>query len=475
MSKFVLVEHSLRRVGGHFFQYAQDILSAAEQAGFEPVLATHRSFREPSRFPTHWPIHSIFPFDWERIHRVQRSFHLSQLRFGIMQSGMPSTAYHRVTALLADRFKPAISKARYWRHRKRIRGYSEACSTLFNRIGTAQGDQVFCATMGDADLLGLARFLKSHQATQLVDWHLQFHMDLLPYQEMENAAALGDTRGLRRRFARALNDLTGHRVRLYTTTNELTQQYNRLGVANFTTLPWPVGAKFAPEKTCADTPRPLRVVCAGDFRREKGAAKLAELVEQLWDDYLANGRVQLLFQLDEKRRSAKMLGLRRPVVTSDSADPARLPQQPLVAIRHPLDPDDYAMLIRNAHVGLLMYDADKYYARCSGILVEFLSAGVPVITPSDCWLSRQFEARRHVGLTANNQQQVSQALRKIVDDHPRFKLAAERFAVNWRRQHSPTRTIEMLCGAVPEFANAFGQTSQTGRPGEFRYSYGRSC
>ena len=46
---------------------------------------------------------------------------------------------------------------------------------------------------------------------------------------------------------------------------------------------------------------------------------------------------------------------------------------------------------------LLPYEADNYYARSSGILVECLAAGIPVVVPSATWLSRQFirEVYRH--------------------------------------------------------------------------------
>ena len=42
----------------------------------------------------------------------------------------------------------------------------------------------------------------------------------------------------------------------------------------------------------------------------------------------------------------------------------------------------------NAQIGLLLYDRHAYRSRCSGVLVEFLCAGVPVIVPSGTWLTR---------------------------------------------------------------------------------------
>jgi len=62
---------------------------------------------------------------------------------------------------------------------------------------------------------------------------------------------------------------------------------------------------------------------------------------------------------------------------------------PLVNVPHPLNVTNYARLMRESHIGLFLYDARKYYARCAGILVEMLMAGVPVIVPAGCWLAEQ--------------------------------------------------------------------------------------
>ena len=42
MSKFVLIDHSLKQIGGHHYEYAIHILTAAHEAGYEPVLAVYR-------------------------------------------------------------------------------------------------------------------------------------------------------------------------------------------------------------------------------------------------------------------------------------------------------------------------------------------------------------------------------------------------------------------------------------------------
>jgi hypothetical protein len=80
------------------------------------------------------------------------------------------------------------------------------------------------------------------------------------------------------------------------------------------------------------------------------------------------------------------------------------PTPPIVYAPFPLELERYAELVRSSDVGLLLYDSTRYYARCSGVLLEMLSAGVPVIVPGGCWLSEQIhdENQRHLREIAAN-------------------------------------------------------------------------
>jgi hypothetical protein len=57
----------------------------------------------------------------------------------------------------------------------------------------------------------------------------------------------------------------------------------------------------------------------------------------------------------------------------------------------PLPLAAYAQLLGSADVGLMLYDPTRYYARCSGVLLEMLCAGVPVLVPAGGWLADQIE------------------------------------------------------------------------------------
>jgi hypothetical protein len=192
---------------------------------------------------------------------------------------------------------------------------------------------------------------------------------------------------MRRLFTAALADVPHHRMHFYCTTEPLAEQYNRMNVARFTHLPYPV--RPAPESTDRRVnDGPLRVTCAGSVRLEKGRIGLARLVRRLLPTLQAEGRVQLVLQTDRKSLRQVLPGkLARKVEILPRPDPRC--DWPVVPVDYPLDPDAYRELIRQADIGLFLYDPRRYYARCSGVLVDMLSAGIPVIVPAGCWLADQ--------------------------------------------------------------------------------------
>ena len=65
-------------------------------------------------------------------------------------------------------------------------------------------------------------------------------------------------------------------------------------IAYFEPLPYFVNPALRPVPWEDSERQPLRLVCAGLVREEKGVQHLAQVVQELWPDYLAPGRLQLL-------------------------------------------------------------------------------------------------------------------------------------------------------------------------------------
>ncbi|MET0533426.1 MAG: hypothetical protein ABW171_04300 [Steroidobacter sp.] len=369
--KFVLIDHSMKDLGGHYYTYASCVLPAAERAGFQPVLAMQRDFRDFAALPASWQSHAVFR---------HKSYSQRTLDTGNASGG----------------FSGWWSRTRSkWRARERQRyaeSFAEDCAALLAKVRPAEGDHVFFASASEVDLEGLASFLLAAPAEyRRVHWHMQIHLGIFEGRDPDYPEQQASRDFMREIFLHALSRVPNHHIHLYCTTRELTAQYQFLDVAPFHTLPYPVHPLFllpSAPKTSTDS---VRIACLGHSRREKGYRELPIVVRRLWNDYLSKGRAQLVMQTRRK-------DLRRALDSTVNDLGAHSGVPPVVYAPFPLDLERYAELVRSSDIGLLLYDSTRYYARCSGVLLEMLSAGVPVIVPGGCWLSEQIhdENQRHL-------------------------------------------------------------------------------
>jgi hypothetical protein len=111
---------------------------------------------------------------------------------------------------------------------------------------------------------------------------------------------------------------------------------------------------------------------------------LPRIVEDLYSDYVSNGKlhftVQSNFAFDRLERHAEVV-VARATLEGFGSENVKL-------IYAPMQSAEYVDTLLRAHIALLPYDPRNYYARSSGALVECLSAGIPVVVPSSSWLSR---------------------------------------------------------------------------------------
>ncbi len=384
MKKFYLLDHSLIDVGGHHYEYAMQILQAAEAAGYAVVLGCHKNFTDRQSLPKSWNVACLFRHSTYNRHARHLDRQTGQA--GNSERGRGLT----LPAIFQRTIVQPLANLGYRRGYARISAwYQRCCQQLFTRYPLAEGDVVFLPTMSGFDLHCLAEYLQSNPATQLVDWHLQFHFNFLEGRDPDYSRQEPRRAHMAQVFSQALQKITSHRLHFYSTTQPMTAQFQRMGVADFQWLPYPTNEAFRTETAVSSRPREttLRLVCPGHVRQEKGRQQLADFFADSYEKYFQNGRMQLQLQLD-LRRFLQCLPNR--IVRQIRADRQRSPDKgPVVPVQHPLDKDQYVQLIRDTNIGLLLYDSKTYYARCSGILVEMLTAGVPVIVPAGCWLSEQ--------------------------------------------------------------------------------------
>lgn len=379
MTKFILIEHSLKDVGGHHYDYAVHILQAAERAGYDIVLATHRQFRHQAQLPRTWKVLPMFRFDVYSKYAITSGSARNPI-FVFNDRNL------RSRNALVDWWNPRnwFEKRRY-QCKRRLESFASTCEQLFQVVRLKSGDIVFLSTVSEYELQGLAKFLRRAPDTARAHWHLQFHHDILDGLEPSREQQGRRLQDVRRLFEQTLGPIRGHSLTFHTTTAPLAAQYNRLGTETFSELPYPVNPEFcAPGRTRVAN-EPLQITCAGGMRREKGKHDMAALVSQLWKPYLASGRAQ--FRIQACKGSFRRLLADQRQFGVDTRSGKERP--PLLRIPHPLGLREYLRLHHTSDIGLFLYDSKRYYTRCSGILVEMLAAGVPVIVPAGCWLAEQ--------------------------------------------------------------------------------------
>jgi hypothetical protein len=69
-------------------------------------------------------------------------------------------------------------------------------------------------------------------------------------------------------------------------------------------------------------------------------------------------------------------------------------------------------------IGLLLYEEHSYYARCSGVLVELLTAGIPVIVKAGCWMADQLASaiKAHLDGLRGDCRLIQSTQRRLADD-----------------------------------------------------------
>lgn len=377
MSKFFVLQPALRTVGSHYYEYAMPLLPWIERAGWEPVLAVHRKFRDPNGVAAEWNVVPVFAQGeaWSRPPKRSRC-------------GGDGRGDKR--GILGGTLERVAAWCRRRRWRRDVRQFARSCACLNEQVPIQRGDRVLVASMGDLDLMGLVDFLERCPQARHARWNAVFHCTIFHGWEPESEAERIWLGQVRHRFEVARRCLSDVDLRLFNTTKELAEQYVQWVDAGFQELVYPVSLRVIPSGQRQPPRSPLRVVCPGELRREKGTDALVQVARELWNDELDSGRMQLVVQARQPNEVRRILETPSPdaVATSRVSELDRC-RAPIIAVPHPLSSDDYAALVGQTDVGLLLYDRRRYYARCSGILLEMLCAGVPVVVPAACWLAEQ--------------------------------------------------------------------------------------
>ena len=461
MAKFILIDHSITDFGGHHYEYALHVLGAAGKAGYAPILATNRGFKvdeslpwavhpvykygfwaEPSGSGLSRLVNTLLSAFAQRVARlrvklfysyfgffraIQHQLHeylgrrpvdqpigpglllilgigyliIVARSFGmLLVSAIPFQGYFgRVFANFRDFVRVALLPVIFlmnqeeWRRwwltdRRRVRQFGSDTRRLFEAVHLEEGDLVFIPTLSPMDMIGLLEYFRRDPCSTRATWHLLFRRNIYAGREPDYPGQDEALRPLRRAFLLFQQGLSGQKVYFYTDTQELANQYNRLVGIPFGTVPIPHTRAPAASRSPG---QPLRIIYVGDARHEKGYQHLPRIVQDLWADYVETGKVVFTFQSNYNLPGGE------PEAIVARSQLSCYPGDKVTVITEPLSSEEYWRTLLSGDINLLLYDRDNYYARSSGILIESLAAGIPVVVPAGTWLARQFadEVYRH--------------------------------------------------------------------------------
>ena len=396
LSSLVVISPSLRNRVGHYQDYAVRLIEAADRLGFDGRLATHVD---------HGPGDDrVAPF-------FRRSCEFTQ-QGGAARGFGPERGQRWLATLRRRRPDPVTpaddaseptppdgprgrSPARTWlaaffqawrriadrlSDRLSSQEFAADLQRLLRALEPRTGDIAFVTDAGVCELRGLARRVDEPLGRK-VAWSVMLRRDITERNGARWSAA---------DWSSALRDLAaagGGRVRLYADTEPLARLYGALAGVRVGCLPIPVVA--APERPRGET---FRVTYLGDARDEKGFPLLAEVI----DHFI------------EARREGRMTFVLQSHFNTPRGDPgaamarARLEaeQAGVEMVGRALDASAYATLLGNADVLILPYDSEAYRNRSSGVLVEALSSGAPVVVTAGSWMASQVQPYEQAHLEA---------------------------------------------------------------------------
>lgn len=250
---------------------------------------------------------------------------------------------------------------------------------LFSKVELRAGDVVFLPTVSHRDLLGLLEFFRADGPSPDVSWHFLFRRDLYPGTAEDFPDYAEEVAEIRSAFQTFQREIGERKVFFYTDSAELTRQYERLETFPFHTLSIP-HTHSARDSSVVEGP--LRVTYLGDARREKGYHLLPKIAGDLKQEGLA-GKLRFVFQSNYNVPRGE------PEAVVARGQLESFPESMVMLYKQALSTTDYKALLLSSGITILPYDRTSYGARSSGVLVESLAAGIPVIVPAGTWLSRQ--------------------------------------------------------------------------------------
>jgi hypothetical protein len=438
MRKLLIVDPSLKSFEGHSYNYDLAIYQAAAGLFDEIVLYTDKAFRsEANEGLIYRPVLNRLSLDrWRKW--ANQAFHLLGRRDGTGKSEA-ATSVH--STIVPNVWGWMVRLAKLLRMRD-LRGSLTAIleDQLSGQNSGTNELHLFFQHAHLAELVIVDQLCASGLTGQQ-DVH--FHLVLRYSPEFVRAGylseiELGQLLGRLTRFVRP-------RVHIYTDSARLSAEFRGAGAEVVTTLPVPIiDEPIAPVRAARAPRQTINVGFLGSSRVEKGFCELPTLIAalpRLIRGCQTSALVQITTNSPDPRVQSTIAELRRLT--------EQLPAGALRLLESPVEMQTYYAWMAECDILAMPYLSRKYNASTSGIFVEGICLGIPVLCPSDSWMSDEIDAAANsyglkIGEVFDSLDEIPALIVKIADRLEQYKTDVSRSGSVWRQKHNPAACVRVV-------------------------------
>lgn len=390
--RMIVVEEAFKRETGHWYEYVKSVAELNRLAGAETLTVGHVELDPEIR--TELGAHAVFPWtSWDNLYRYPQ-------------------AWKRYLGI-------ALHNWRVYR--------------VMNRFVKEHGavDILFAPTVAIHHVIGWRLLMARHGGRRIKQMVLLFRNNAGSYADGSATPVFKRSTSILKWALQSFAPLMRKgQARFATDSRKLASEYACLCGIVPEVFPSPrIGAPPAPDTHVPADTAPIRFSCLGPARFEKGIDVMqAAILRHL--EVRPDTRAHFVIQWNE------------PILDADGADyppDSRLTVDSHVElITAPMTSVQYDAAVAATDCMLLPYRRASYVARISGVAVEAVTAGVPLIYTKDTWMEDLVaDVGVGIGVDDGDVEGIAAAIGAMVDGYARFRVAAVARAETARAAHSP--------------------------------------
>ena len=397
--RMLVVEEALKTESGHWYEYVKAVAELNTLAGAETIVASHADTDPAIR--RELGAHAIFPWtNWDNIYNDPR-------------------AWKRYLGIA--------------RHNLRV-------YRTMNRFVKQHGpfDILFAPTVVIYHVIGWRLLMARHGGRRVKQIILLFRNNAGSYADDSTKPVFKRSTNILKWALQSFIPLMKRgQARFATDSKKLAFEYEHLcGIAP-EVFPSPRIAAPAPPSPPARKPgAPVTFSCLGPARFEKGIDVMQAAIRTYLERH-PDGKARFVIQWNDPILDAEG----KPYLP----DPALAADPRVELIERTMTSAQYDAAVAGTDCMLLPYRRASYFARISGVAVEAVTAGVPVIYTRDTWNEDLvLEVGAGIGVMDNDVAGLADAIATMVEDFDRFSGDAVARADAARRSHSPMAFVSRI-------------------------------